>query len=279
MVAAERLAAGPDTRTHLKSIVRSGDTPDRRILMAKRRKLGELLVEAGAISEHQLAVALAEQRKWNTPLGMILVRLDYLDEETLVRTLARQLEIPVAWLRGKQVDPEVLALIPAEIARKHRCLPLTVREEAGGRTLYLAMADPSDLESLDIIGFRVGFAVKPILVAPSELEDALGRLYDSPQSRESDTEALELETNVGVPAAQAVNQEPELLMFEAVALQAEPDVEEALEFVEEATPVVSKRARQSLTQLVVALVEEGALDREELIEKLSHLKRGEGPAT
>lgn len=247
--------------------------------MAKRRKLGELLVEAGAISEHQLAVVLAEQRKWNTPLGMILVRPDYLDEEMLVRTLARQLEIPVAWLRGKRVDPEVLALIPPEIARKHRCLPLTVREGAGGRTLYLAMADPSDLEALDIIGFRVGFAVKPILVAPSELDDALGRLYDAPQSRESGTEALELETNLGASESRAANPEPELLMLEAVALQAETDAEERLEFVEEAAPVVSERARKSLTQLVVTLAEEGALDREELVEKLTRLAQSRGATT
>jgi len=246
--------------------------------MAERQKLGELLVEAGAITQHQLAVALAEQRKWSSPLGMILVRLDYLDEETLVRTLARQLSIPVAWLRGKQVAPEVLALVPAEIAQKHRCLPLTVRDEAGGRALYLAMADPSDLEALDIVGFHVGFAVKPILVAPSELEDALRRLYEPQESQDPGVEPLELETNVGMTGSQAASHEPELLMFESVALQAAPEVEEPLEFVEGPTPILSERARHTLIHLVMVLVEEGVLDREELIEKLAHLAEGEGAA-
>ncbi len=64
--------------------------------MAERPKLGDLLVAAGAISLTQLGGALADQRSFGKPLGSILVQMGYLDEETLMRTLARQLGLSVA---------------------------------------------------------------------------------------------------------------------------------------------------------------------------------------
>ncbi len=68
--------------------------------MAERLKLAELLVRAGAIDQAQLTAALREREKWGLPLGVTLIELKFLDEETLVRTLARQLKVPLAWMRG-----------------------------------------------------------------------------------------------------------------------------------------------------------------------------------
>ena len=76
------------------------------------------------------------------PLGITLVRMGLLDEEALVRTLARQLKLPIAWLRGKWVEQDVLDLVPVELALKHRCLPLTVSDDGRGKALHLAMQDP-----------------------------------------------------------------------------------------------------------------------------------------
>ncbi len=146
--------------------------------MAERLKLGELLMAAGAIDQTQLGAALADQRTFGKPLGYILVHMGYLDEETLTRTLARQLELPVAWLRDKWVDDAVRDLLPAELALKHRVLPLSVTIEDTGKVLHLAMHDPHDLEALDAAGFQVGHKVSPVLAAASELDDALKRHYE-----------------------------------------------------------------------------------------------------
>src|SRR5215475_15787518 len=78
----------------------------------ERPKIGELLVAAGVIEPDVLEMALEKQRAQGGRLGGILVRMGALDEELLVRTVARQLEMPVAWLRGKQVKPEVLSQLP-----------------------------------------------------------------------------------------------------------------------------------------------------------------------
>ncbi len=233
--------------------------------MAERRKLGELLLEAGAITKAQLNAALLEQRKWGKPLGLTLVAMNYLDEETLVRTLARQLGLPIAWLRGKQIAPEVLEMIPAELAKKHRCLPLTVREEAGGRVLFLAMQDPADLEALDDIRFRAGCQVKPVLAAPGELEEALRQQYESASA----------EGALGTAPGPAAAGEPDFLTLTGEVQFAAFDEEAPLEFLDDAKPPRSdaEAALAGLIQLVAALVEKGVFRLDEVIERLRQLAR------
>jgi len=140
-------------------------------------KLGELLIEAGVIDELQLSSALGEQQRWGGRLGLTLVKLGFLGEYELVRALATQLGVPVARLEGKRVRPEVLELVPAELARRYGCLPLFCKRELGAETLYLGMEDPCDLDALDALGFSTGMRVRPVMVAPSELFVAIDRLY------------------------------------------------------------------------------------------------------
>jgi hypothetical protein len=147
--------------------------------MGGRLKLGQILLSKELISPEQLAAALGEQERWGSRLGMTLVRMGFLEEELLIRVLAGQLRLPVARIRGKSVNSEVLELVPVDLAEKYRCLPLFLREEGGARTLFLAMEDPSDLEALDDLSFRIGEKLRPVLVPPTELEDALARHYHS----------------------------------------------------------------------------------------------------
>jgi len=228
--------------------------------MSERPKLGELLVMAGAIDQTQLGAALADQRKFRRPLGATLVKMGFLDEEALVRTLARQLKLPIAWLRGKWVEPEVLDLVPPETALKHRCLPLTVTDQGRGKTLHLAMQDPQDLETLDAVRFLVGHNVSPVLAAPSELEDALQRHYESSHLDEG--------TAARRPEVQEV---PELLMFELKAQAATPETELDFEFgtgPSDASLMSSQAVLSALTQLLKVLLEKGIISREEVAERL-----------
>jgi type II secretory ATPase GspE/PulE/Tfp pilus assembly ATPase PilB-like protein len=232
--------------------------------MAKRLKLGELLVGSGAITEHQLRAALLEQRKWSKPLGMTLVAMGYLDEEALVRTLARQLGLQIAWLHGKRIAPEVMEMIPAELAAKHRCLPVAVREEEGGRVLYLGMQDPADLEAIDDVSFRAGCRVKAVLVAPSELEEALRQQYQY-ASDEQTSPAPEAEAGKG----------PDFLTLTG-EVQFAPCAEDVpLEFVRdtEQPGSDSDAALKRLAQLVSALVDAGVFRLDDVIERLRQLSR------
>ena len=147
--------------------------------MGGRLKLGEILLSKELIGPEQLAAALGEQERWGSRLGMTLVRMGFVEEEALIRVLAGQLRLPVARIRGKSVSSALLEYLPVALAEKYRCLPLFVREEGGAKTLFLAMEDPSDLEALDDLSFQIGEKLCPVLVAPTELEDALKKLHQT----------------------------------------------------------------------------------------------------
>jgi hypothetical protein len=180
----------------------------------ERPKIGELLVAAGVIEPDVLEMALEKQRTdGGGRLGGILVRMGALDEELLVRTVARQLELPVAWLRGKQVKPEVLSQLPREIALRHRCLPVMI-DRKGPETLLVAMEDPSDTSALDEVAIAAGRPVRVVLAAPSELDDALARHYPGERPEESESEEEEPELLLTDPLGESRSGEPELRRVE-----------------------------------------------------------------
>src|SRR5262245_3450988 len=201
--------------------------------MGKRLKLGEMLVAKDLITAAQLDAALGEQRRWGKRLGMTLVLMGFLEEETLIRTLAAQLKLPVARIRGKRVNAEVVELVPVELAEKHRCLPLFVKDQDGARELFLAMEDPSDLDAQGELGFRIGFRIRPVLVAPTELEDALQRHYHwsslMGQVGDAGEAFAPLNTPPGRDASKPSDEEPE------ERLRAEPSLppQEPLELPDE----------------------------------------------
>jgi type IV pilus assembly protein PilB len=231
--------------------------------MGEKPKLGELLVQAGAIDEAQLKSALGEQRQWGRPLGMTLVRMGFLEEDTLVQTLASQLKMPVVKLTGKQVSPEVLERLPVELAEKHRCIPLLVNDEGGQAVLYLGMENPVDLEAIDDISFRLSEKVRPVLVAPTELEEALQRHYhwasyaggapDSPAAADGEPEVVEK------PSEDAPVVSP--------SLADSPSVEG--DHAKQAA-VPAEAILRALTQL---LVEKGVITRNELVARVSAVMR------
>jgi len=250
--------------------------------MAKRLKLGELLVRAGAIDRAQLEAALGEQGKRGTPLGMTIVRMGFLDEETLVRTLARQLKLPLAWLRGKRIKPEVLGLVPDELAMKYRCLPLSTSEVPGGRVLFLAMQDPADLAAADDVASHAGCKVKPVLAAPGELEEALERHYqiddvatqiddvgapESEQPLHDESESLELTASDWL----AGEEEPEILLLDREVQFSPVDGDSPLKFVNEPAASATNATLEALAQFVAALIDEGVLTRDDLDRRLGDL--------
>ena len=103
-------------------------------------RLGEILLRDGLVSREHLAQALAEQKASKHRLGYVLVKLGLVQELEITKVLARQYRMPAVDLSRFEVDPKILKLVPADMATKGVVLPLK-RE---GRTLTVAMADPSD---------------------------------------------------------------------------------------------------------------------------------------
>src|SRR5260370_24953285 len=88
------------------------------------RRLGDLLVAEGLITDAQLGKALAEQKGTTEKLGSILLKLNFIQEEQLIGFLSRQYGIPSITLSQLDIDPDVLRLVPDHTAQKNEVLPL-----------------------------------------------------------------------------------------------------------------------------------------------------------
>src|SRR5467141_250247 len=142
------------------------------------RRLGDLLVAEGLISEAQLKQALAEQKGKTEKLGSILARLSFITEEQLIGFLSRQYGIPSITLTNIDVDTETLRLVPAQIARKYEILPV---KRIGG-TLTLAMADPTNVFALDDIAFMTSLQILPVVAPQATIRKAIEKHYEGGQT-------------------------------------------------------------------------------------------------
>jgi len=137
-------------------------------------RLGEILLSESLISRDQLVQALAEQKSSGHRLGYVLVRMGVLAEVEVTKVLARQHRMPAVDLSRFEVDGKILKLIPGDVARKHCVLPLK-RE---GRTLTVAMADPTDHGLLQDLKFITRFDLFPVLAGEYTLRNLIEKYYD-----------------------------------------------------------------------------------------------------
>src|SRR5688500_209648 len=144
-------------------------------MAAGQKRLGELLVEMGFIDPRTLGTALEEQKRTHRRLGKILVEMGAITEERLVRALSLQLGIAVCSPIGTARRTLWRSLLPAEIA--HRCLviPIAIRRDESGQSLFCATADPLDRTALEVLRAHVGPStrIRFMLAAEAEIELAL----------------------------------------------------------------------------------------------------------
>lgn len=138
-------------------------------------RVGEMLLREGLITREQLDKALAEQRASGHRLGYVLVKLGMVPETEITRILGRQYRMPAVDLSRFEVDPKVLRLIPADMATKHVVLPLK-RE---GRTLTVAMADPTNLGLLEDLKFITRYDLFPVIAGEYTLRSLIEKHYQS----------------------------------------------------------------------------------------------------
>ena len=149
--------------------------------MVAQQRLGQLLVDMGFISESQLGRALEIQLTSGKRLGKVLVEAGMISEDRLVHALSRQLEIEACDPIMTPVHEAVLALIPAEVAFRHRVLPVARQREVEGESLYVATADPLDADAnaalQEVLPPKT--ELRFMLAGETEMDLALARHYGS----------------------------------------------------------------------------------------------------
>ncbi len=139
----------------------------------KKKMLGEMLVAAGLIQEDQLKKALEEQKKRGGRVGEILIDLGIVSEHNLALFLGRQLQIPYIEIEKQLVDMEAVKLIPGAMARRLTALPLHRDKDV----LVVAMADPLNIFGLDDVRKAAGREVRQVVATRSDILKAIDRYY------------------------------------------------------------------------------------------------------
>ena len=198
----------------------SAAEPEAQPLSSIGRRLGEILTAKGHITHADLSRALAEQNRTKEKLGAILVRMGLISEDQLVEFLARQYRVPILEL-PEALDPDLLRLIPAEIARKHELIPV----ERKGGSLTVAVGDPTNGVAVDDVGFLTGLHIVPGIAAASAIRGAIERSYQLSAAKLDDA------------LTQAEEELPEFEIVEAGESDPSPDLAELRSSSDEA-PVV-----------------------------------------
>ncbi|MDR7520305.1 MAG: type II secretion system ATPase GspE [Armatimonadota bacterium] len=172
--AAERPAGWPEDRSHQRKV-----------------HLGQILLEAGIVTQAQLKDALAEQQKTGERIGVIIQRMGLGSQEGVARALAQQLNLEFVRLGEITLDEAALLRVPEEVARRHQVIPLRVDE----RRMLLGMVDPLDILAVDDLRRLTGLEVAIAVITPDDFQRAISQ-YPTVEGSVSD-----LIQQIGEPAA------------------------------------------------------------------------------
>lgn len=135
------------------------------------RRLGDILIEQGALTAEQLGVALEAQRGRGGRLGEVLLDLGMISTLRLLRALAEQFDLDFVDLDEVVLDQQLIQQVPEGLARRYRAVPIAWE----GDVAVVAMANPSDLIALDDIRSILRAPVRPVMGDPGQLDDAISR--------------------------------------------------------------------------------------------------------
>ncbi len=176
-------------------------------------RLGELLVRENLISVQQLRKAQEEQQKTGTRIGTALIKVGAIEESKLTDFLSKQYGVPAINLKEFDVEPDIIKLVPKDVAEKHLVVPVN----RAGSALIVAMCDPSNIYAVDDLKFLTGYNIEAVVASEPAIREAIERYYaekgpsleDIVGGMDDDVEMAEGEAELGVEeAARAADDAP-----------------------------------------------------------------------
>ncbi|MEQ9409713.1 MAG: ATPase, T2SS/T4P/T4SS family [Fuerstiella sp.] len=152
-----------------------------------QRKLGQILVDLGYLTDDQLWDVLEEQKQSPGLIGQVAVRMGMVTDAQVTEALAEQWGMPVINLAETNVPPQVLELVPQTMADIYKIMPVSLRDDV----LTVAMADPQNVSALDDLRNFLGHEVRGAVSTLADVEEAIARYYaDRDESIEDVIEEL-----------------------------------------------------------------------------------------
>ena len=139
-----------------------------------KQKLGKYLLDAGLVDEFTLIRVLEEEEKSQT-IDQVLIGTGVLDDESVARSLAKQMKLPFIRLRQLHIPPEVINLVPVELAKTHLLAPVKISE---GK-LLVAMVNPLDAEAIQLLRMTTNKRIEVAVASRDDLLEALVKYYPS----------------------------------------------------------------------------------------------------
>jgi type IV pilus assembly protein PilB len=136
-------------------------------------RLGELLVRENLISVQQLRKAQEEQQKTGTRIGTALIKVGAIEESKLTDFLSKQYGVPAINLKEFDVEPDIIKLVPKDVAEKHLVVPVN----RAGSALIVAMCDPSNIYAVDDLKFLTGYNIEAVVASEPAIREAIERYY------------------------------------------------------------------------------------------------------
>lgn len=176
--------------------------------VGQRLKIGEMLLSAGMLKAPQLEDALRAQTAEGKRLGEILVARGYVSEVQLTQMLSNQLSVPWVSLYHVDFSRHLLNFVPRELAEMHCLVPVYLRNvRKQGDTLYVAMDDPTNEDALKAVRNISGLPVKPMVTCPSDIRHAI-RVYYGGGGIAVTAETGEVATPTGAESKKSAGKAP-----------------------------------------------------------------------
>lgn len=144
----------------------------------KKLRLGDILVQQNVVTEEKLQAALKKQRGSGKKLGEVMVEMNMTTEEAIGQALSRQLGYKFINLNGLQIPEKIIKLIKSDIVKKYTAIPLGV-DEKNANVLFVAMADPMDMNAIDDFAIITNMQIVPVVSTPRQIRLQIDKYYSS----------------------------------------------------------------------------------------------------
>ncbi len=144
--------------------------------LKRKKRLGDILIDGGAITPDQLSQGLAKQKETGHKLGVTLVETGITTEEAIANALSNQLGYEIINLNDIEIDETVKHIVDEKILMKYGVLPFEIPAD-NPNILKVAMSDPMDLAAIDDISIITNLTVEPYVSTPKAISMALDRYY------------------------------------------------------------------------------------------------------
>lgn len=163
--------------------------PDSTLIRKGPKRIGDVLIEEGYITPKQLEQGLSEGKATKAPLGLILIKLGYIDEVHLGKALAKLHGLQYIDTSTIQLQPELMILLPQDFIRRHMVLPISL--DISHKRLEVIMVRPDNLQVLDEIALLTGYRPIPRVSTHKEMIGLLDKFYGTHTSSDEVLARLE----------------------------------------------------------------------------------------